>query len=117
MTSKPFLVAALGVTLLCTTGSAFAAAAPGPKARLFAKFDTNKNNLIDGDEIPAVRAAFSAEPKGDLARFDTNHNGKLDDAEIAEMKPPGQKGAKAGKKEGGTKKKSEAETNAAPGKK
>lgn len=103
MTSKPLLVAALGAVLTCSGSLVFGAAAPGPKARIFAQFDTNKNNVIDGDEIPAVRAAFAADPKGDLGRFDNNQNGKLDDAEIAEIKPPGQKGAKGGKKDGATK--------------
>ena len=101
MTSKLFLVVAFGAALVSTGSMASGAAAPGPKARIFAKFDTNKNNVIDGAEIAAVRAAFAAEPKGDLARFDVNQNGKLEDAEIAEIKPPGQKGAKGGKKEGG----------------
>ena len=105
MTSKPLLSLALGATLLSTNPLAFGAAAPGPKARIFAKFDLNKNNVIDGDERTAVRAAFAADPKGDLARYDTNQNGKLDDPEIAEIKPPGQKGAKAGKKDGDGKKK------------
>src|SRR2546423_1638776 len=36
----------------------------GPKARIFAKYDTNKNGVIDGDEVAAVRAAFAADPKG-----------------------------------------------------
>ena len=104
MTSKLLLVVALGAALVCTS-LVFGAAAPGPKARIFAKFDANKNNVIDGDEIAAVRAAFAAEPKGDLARFDTNQNGKLDDAEITEIKPPGQKGAKTGRNGGDGKKK------------
>jgi len=96
MTSKPLVAFALGAAIVC---SASFAAAPGPKARVMAKFDTNQNNVIDGDEIAAVRTAFAADPKGDLARYDTNQNGKLDDAEIAEIKPPGQKGANGGKKD------------------
>ena len=103
MTPKPLLVVALSATLAFPV--AFGAAAPGPKARLFARFDTNKNSVIDGEEIAAVRAAFAAEPKGDLARYDANQNGKLEDSEIAEMKPPGQKGTQGGKKEGDGKKK------------
>ena len=105
MTSKPLLVVAFGAALACSSSLVFGAAAPGPKARIFAKFDTNKNNGIDGDEVAAVRAAFAADSKGDLARFDTNQNGKLDDPEIAEIKPPGQKGGKGGKKDGATKQK------------
>lgn len=113
MTFKPLFVLALGAVLVGPGTLAYGAAAPGPKARLFASYDTNKNQVIDGDEIQAVRAAFAAEPKGDLARFDTNKNGKLDDQEIAALKPPGQKGASSGKKDGGAKKKSEADPSAA----
>lgn len=117
MISKPLLVVALGAVFVCTGNFAWGAAAPGPKARLFAKYDTNRNHVIDGDEIAAVRAALAAEPKGDLVRFDANQNGKLDDSEIAALKPPGQKGATGGKKDGGSKKKSDADASAAPKKK
>ena len=103
MTSKNLLTAAVLTASAVVSSPVFAAAAPGPKARIFAKYDTNKNNVIDGDEIAAVRAAFKAEPKGEFARYDANNDGKLDDAEIAEIKPPGQGGKKGGKKEGGKK--------------
>lgn len=75
-----------------------AASAPGPKARLFAKYDTNKNGVIDGDEVAVVRQAFAADPKGEFARYDTNQDGKLSDEEIAGIKPPG--GKKGGKSDG-----------------
>jgi hypothetical protein len=106
MTSKTLLVVALGAMLPFATGSAFAAS-PGPKARIFAKYDANKNGVIDGDEIAAVRKAFAEDPKGEFARYDANHDGKLDDAEIAAIKPPGAGGQKGEKKGGG--KKSDAE--------
>ena len=77
-----------------------ASASPGPKARIFAEFDTNKNGVIDGDEVAAVRKAFAANPKGQFASYDKNADGKLDDAEIAAIKPPGQGGKKGGKKSG-----------------
>ena len=102
MSSKPLFAVALGAALLFSSTTAFAAAAPGPKARLFAKFDTNKNGVIDGDEVAALRKAFADEPTGDLARYDSNKNGKLDDAEITAIKPPGQgekKGAKKSKED------------------
>src|ERR1041385_1733013 len=101
-------LASLGVAHL-----AQAAAAPGPKARIFAEFDTNKNGVIDGDEIAAVRKAFAADPKGQFAAYDLNHDGKLDDAEIVNIKPPGAK--KDGEKKGG-KKKSEEKANKAEAK-
>jgi cytochrome c553 len=47
------------------------------------QFDANKNGKIDGGEIAAVRAAFTADPKGSLAFFDANRNGKLEDKEIS----------------------------------
>ncbi len=98
--------------LLLLPPFAFAASAgSGPKATIFAKFDTNKNGVIDGDEVAAVRAAFASEPKGQFARYDANHDGKLDDPEIAEIKPPGAGGKKGGEKSGkksGAKKSEEA---------
>jgi Ca2+-binding EF-hand superfamily protein len=106
MTSKSLLVVTLGLFALASAH----AAQPGPKAKIFAEFDTNKNGVIDGDEIAAVRKAFAADPKGPFARYDANHDGKLDDAEIAEIKPPGQSGGKKGDKKDSTgKKKKDAE--------
>lgn len=98
MTSKP-LIAFVVCALLCSAPIAARAAnaGNGPKAQIFAKFDTNKNGAIDGAEVAAVRAAFAADPKGQFARYDANHDGKLDDAEIAEIKPPGAGGKKGGK--------------------
>ncbi len=75
----------------------FAAAGSGPKATIFAKYDTNKNGLIDGDEVAAVRKALAAEPKGAFAVYDKDHDGKLSAEEIAAIKPPGQ-GGKNGEK-------------------
>ena len=48
-------VAALGLLAVSLPSRSYAA--EGPKARLFAKYDTNKNGIIDGDEIEAVRKA------------------------------------------------------------
>jgi hypothetical protein len=115
MNSKLFLVrapaaAALAIAFLVVPASAFAAnAGNGPKAQIFAKFDANKNSVIDGSEVNAVRAAFASDPKGQFARYDTNHDGKLDDAEIAEIKPPGA-GGKKGEKTDPKKKAGEAMT-------
>ena len=100
-----FRVAALG--LIATTGVFAASAGSGPKARIFAEFDTNKNGVIDGEEIAAVRKAFAAAPKGQFAAYDKNNDGKLDDAEIAAIKPPGAK--KDGEKKDGGKKKADGE--------
>lgn len=105
MTSKPLLIVAGWATLLCMPCNVRAAAGAGPKATIFAQFDTNKNGVIDGEEVAAVRKSFAEEPKGQFARYDTNKDGKLDDAEIAAIKPPGGGGKKGGKP--GEKKKSE----------
>lgn len=97
--------------LIVASVAAFAmtafAQSPGPKARIFVKYDTNKNGVIDGDEIAAVRKAFEADPKGEFAAYDVNHDGKLSDEEIAGIKPPGAK--KDGEKKSGGKKKADAE--------
>lgn len=106
MTSKTFLPVALATAFLFSTAPAQAAATPGPKARIFAEFDANKNGVIDGAEAAAVRKAFLADPKGQFAGYDANQDGKLDDTEIAAIKPPGAGGKKGEKKEGGARKKS-----------
>ena len=99
---KSLLLVALLVPVI-----AFAQAAAGPKARIFAKYDTNKNGVIDGDEVAAVRKAFAADPKGEFASYDKDHDGKLSDEEIAGIKPPGAK--KDGEKKSGGKKKADSE--------
>jgi len=96
MKKLPLLIALLGT--VAWSGPSLQAAQPGPKAKIFATYDTNKNGVIDGDEIAAVRKAFAADPKGEFASYDKNHDGKLDDAEIAAIKPPGQGGKKGGDK-------------------
>src|SRR5215218_9829800 len=103
-----FVGLAAAAAALAPLGAVAANAGNGPKAQIFAKFDTNKNGVIDGEEVAAVRAAFASDPKGQFARYDTNHDGKLDDAEIAEIKPPGAGGKKGEKADGtaGGKKKS-----------
>ena len=89
----------IGLTLalfgLALPTGAFADKASGPKAKFFAKYDTNHNGVIDPDEKDAIRKDYAANPDGDLKRFDKNKDGKLDDEEIAAIKPPTGKG-KAG---------------------
>jgi hypothetical protein len=98
MKKLTLLVAALA---LLAPAASFAAKADGPKAKLIAKYDLNKNGKLDPDEIAALRKDFAADPKGELARFDTNHDGKLSDEEIAAIAPG------AGKKKSGGKKKAD----------
>lgn len=104
---KKIPLPALSIAVLVLVALPGASAAEGPKARIFTKYDTNKNGIIDGDEIAAVRKAFAAEPKGEFAGYDKNQDGKLDDAEIAAIKPPGAK--KDGEKKSGGKKQAEPE--------
>jgi len=94
----------IGVALLFASSTALADKANGPKAKLFAKYDKNKNGVIDGEEKDALRKDFAAEPEGELKRFDTNKNGKLGDDEIAAIKPP------AGKKKASEKSAKDKET-------
>ncbi len=108
MKKLPCLAVALCLLIFINPTGTFAQKAQGPKAKLMAKYDLNKNGVIDGDEIAAVRKDFAAEPAGDLKRFDTDKDGKLSDVEIAEMKPPGAKGADDAKKKGGAKKEKDA---------
>lgn len=72
--------------------SALAAKADGPKARLFAKYDQNKNGVIDGAEKDALRKDYAADKEGPLAQYDKDKDGKLSDEEIAAIKPPAGKG-------------------------
>src|SRR4051812_35981688 len=105
-TSRLSAALALSAALLFTATAS--AQSLGPKAKIFAKYDTNKNGVIDGDEIVAVRKAFAAEPKGEFASYDKNADGKLSDEEIASIKPPGAK--KDGEKKGGKDSKKKTET-------
>jgi hypothetical protein len=114
MKKLPLITATFALLALVAPAAAFAQKAQGPKAKLMAKYDLNKNGRIDGDEIAAVRKDFAAEPAGDLKPFDTDKDGKFSDAEIAEMKPPGAKGADDAKKKGGAKKEKAAPKPAEP---
>ena len=106
MKKLPVSVVCVGLLGLMALPAVFSA--EGPKARIFSKYDLNKNGVIDGDEIVAVRTAFATEPKGEFASYDRNKDGKLDDPEIAAIKPPGAK--KDGEKKSGVKKKPAPET-------
>lgn len=52
-------------------------------ARAMARFDTNNDGVISGDEIAALREAFKTDP---LRAADRNSDGTLDDNEIAAIK-------------------------------
>jgi hypothetical protein len=93
MFMKRVLIIAAGLSLagLLMPSNALAAKADGKKAKLIAKYDTNKNGAIDGDERVALRKDFAANPKGDLKVMDADNDGKLTDEEIAAFKPGGGK--------------------------
>lgn len=78
----------------------------GRPGMILRKYDTNKNHVIDGDEIAALRKAYEANKTGPLKQFDTNNDGTIDDTEIAAIKghAKGEKGAKGAKPAGKKKK-------------
>jgi Ca2+-binding EF-hand superfamily protein len=55
-------------------------------AEVLAKYDTDHDGKISGDEATALRAAFAGADHDKLKRFDTNSDGALDDNEIAAIK-------------------------------
>jgi hypothetical protein len=111
MKKLPLLATALVLTALVLPAAAFAAKADGPKAKLLAKYDANKNGKLEPEECDAARKDFAADPKGELAKLDTNKDGKLSDEELAALVPGSGKkkdaDAKTEKKAG--KKKADAE--------
>ena len=87
------------VVSLALPAVALASKSDGPKAKLMAKYDLNKNGKLDADEIATIRKDFAADPNGELKHFDTDNDGKLSDDEIAKMVPGSAKksGAKKSK--------------------
>jgi len=85
MKKIPLLATALVLAALGAPTAAFAAKADGPKAKLLAKYDANKNGKLDAEECEAARKDFAADPKGELAKLDTNKDGKLSDEELAAL--------------------------------
>ena len=73
-------------------------------AQALARYDTNSDGAITGDESAGLRQAFKVDP---LRLADLNSDGTLGDSEIAAIKivKHGKKGEKAGK---GAKKKKDA---------
>ena len=102
---KSFLLAT-GLVLagLVAPTAAVAEKAQGPKARLMAHYDANKNGTHEAGEIVAIRSDFTADPSGALKRFDRDKNGKLSDNEVALMVPGSGKKSSGGKKADGHKK-------------
>lgn len=61
-----------------------------PSKEALAKYDTNKDGMLDDAEKAAMKAAAVAKGKAtkeaNLAKYDANKDGKLDEAEKAAMK-------------------------------
>jgi hypothetical protein len=84
---------------LVIPASVWAAKADGRKAKLFAKYDTNSNGILDENERKAIQADYDKARDGDLKSFDKDHDGKFSPEEFEGMKA----GAKGGKAGGGKK--------------
>jgi len=86
---KKFYLLAIGVCALTLIlpANALADKANGKKAKLIAKYDTNKNGILDGDEIKAVQDDYAKDKNGELKAFDKDGDGKLSNEEVAAIKP------------------------------
>ncbi|MEI7946320.1 MAG: hypothetical protein WCJ02_06465 [bacterium] len=64
---------------------------------IYAKYDVNKNGVLDADEKAALVKDFDADKTGPLQVLDNNKDGKLTDGEIATISPtkPGDAPVKA----------------------
>lgn len=90
---KKLLTIVLGLCLLGVAGPNLAQAGKGNKSKkaknqpdIFAKYDINKDGVLDQDEIATLKKDFAA-GAADLKALDLNGDGKLDDNEIAAIKP------------------------------
>jgi hypothetical protein len=89
MKSTSLLLCTAAALALALPTSLLAGGNPEKKAakkamkELMAQYDKNGNGVIDGDEVDAVKKAYTDNPTGPLKQFDTNNDGKLDDTEIA----------------------------------
>ena len=78
----------LTILTIAALGVAFTAPAQAGKGKkkggseALTKYDTDANGKIDGKEVDAVRAAFTAKEAAAVA-LDTNSDGVLSDEEIA----------------------------------
>jgi hypothetical protein len=73
--------------LTMPTTTALAAKADGRKGKLFAKYDQNKNDVLDEDEKKAIRDDFAKDKEGELKSLDKDGDGKLSDEELNALKP------------------------------
>ena len=114
---------ALGLLALVFTATMVKAKEDGDKERkpskeTMAKYDTNKDGMLDDAETAAWKADIAAKSKAtkeaNLAKYDANKDGKLDETEKAVMKAD-QDAAKDARKAERDTKKSEREAKKAGG--
>ena len=84
---KKLCILAVAMLAIVTAPFAFAkksadkAHAPSPSAA-FAKYDTNKDGILDAGEKAALVRDFNADKTGPLKVWDANKDGKLSDDEM-----------------------------------
>ena len=77
-------IVALGLAITAPAQAAKGGKKGGKKAAaaLLAAYDKNANGKIDGDEVTALKADFTA-GKAEVKALDANNDGSLSDEEIA----------------------------------
>lgn len=101
---KKLSILAIALITLVAAPSAFAKKGdktPTVPSDIYAKYDVNKNGVLDADEKAALIKDFEADKTGTLKALDNNKDGKLTDGEIATISAtkPGEAPVKAkGKK-------------------
>lgn len=83
---KKLCVLAIALLTIAAAPSAFAKKGdktPTVPSDIYAKYDVNKNGVLDADEKAALIKDFDADKTGPLKKLDNNGDGKLTDGEIA----------------------------------
>ena len=83
---KKLSILAIALITLVAVPSAFAKKGdktPSVPSDIYAKYDVNKNGVLDADEKVALVKDFDADKTGTLKALDNNKDGKLTDGEIA----------------------------------
>jgi len=86
---KNYIAALVVLTTVALTSSSFAAEPAPAKERktiqqnLLAKYDANKNGVLDAEEKETIKKARETSRQESLQQFDKNQDGKLDKAERA----------------------------------
>jgi len=51
-----------------------------------AKYDTNKDGVLDADEVTALKKEYTDNKSEDLKKYDANNDGKIDESEVDAIK-------------------------------